>query len=140
MSESHSSPAIGPQTDSSQDVLPLAGMQVLLLRFLQDAGAEVTLECNGQSAVDAVIKSPTLFDAVVMDFQMPELGGLDATRQLRELGYSEAIIAVTAYGTEELKQAWFQAGCDEFFEKPLEQAKLINAVRRHSATKKVIEA
>ena len=100
----------------SAQVAPLlAGKQVLLaedsldqgrliLKFLQLAGAEVTLECNGQAAVDAVQKSPALFDAVVMDFQMPGMDGVDATRQLRALGYAGTIIAITAFGSEELKQ------------------------------------
>ena len=138
--------------DSPQTDTPLEGQQVLLaedcadqgrlyLKFLQSAGAEVTLECNGQSAVDAVRKGPTLFDAVVMDFQMPEMDGLESTRQLRELGYSGAIIAATAFGSEELKQSWFQAGCDEYLEKPLNKQELISAVLRHmTVEKKSIEA
>ena len=143
MSESHSS-------DSSQVPSALEGKQVLLaedsvdqsrlyLMFLQRAGADVTLECNGQSAVDAVVKSPMLFDAVVMDFQMPELDGLDATRQLRELGYRGAIIAVTAFSSDELKQSWFQTGCDDFLEKPLDATMLVSAVHLHTAVKKVLE-
>ena len=139
--------SIDSQSDSSQAVLSFEGMQVLLvedgadqgrlyLKFLQSAGAEATLECNGQSAVDAVRKAPTLFDAVVMDFQMPEMDGLDSTRQLRELGYSGAIIAITACNSIGLKQSWFQAGCDEFLEKPLKKQQLISAVRRHTMAEK----
>ena len=113
----------------------------LVLEFLQSAGAEVVLECNGRSVVDAVSKSPTLFDAVVMDFQMPEMDGLDATRQLRELGYRGAIIAVTAFGSRKLKRSWFQAGCDEYLEKPLNKQKLIRAVfRLTTAAKEASEA
>ncbi len=105
----------------------------LYLKFLQVAGAEVTLECNGQSAVDAIRKSPSLFDAVVMDFQMPEMDGIESTRRLRELGYRGAIIAVTAFGSGELRQSWFQAGCDEFLEKPLNEQEFISAVLRHTS-------
>lgn len=104
----------------------------LYLSFLQLAGANVTLECNGQSAVDAVRKSPTHFEAVVMDFLMPKLDGLGATRQLRELGYGGAIIALTAYGTDELKLAWFRAGCDDYLEKPVKKATIIAAILRHT--------
>ena len=108
----------------------------LYLKYLQVAGAEVTLECNVQSAVDSVRKSPTLFDAVVMDFQMPEINGLESTRQLLGLGYSGVIIAMTAFASEELKQSWFPAGFDEFLEKPLNGRELINAVLRHTTTGK----
>ncbi len=139
MNVSLTSHTTGSEFDSSQTDTPLEGLQVLLaedcvdqgrlyLKFLESAGAEVTLECNGQSAVDTVRKTPTLFDAVVMDFQMPEMDGLYATRQLRELGYSGAIIAATAFGSEELKESWFEAGCDDYLEKPLKKHELINAI------------
>ncbi len=130
---------IDSQSESLQDVLLLEGFQVLLvedcvdqgrlhLKFLQQAGAEVTLECNGLSAVDAVKKSPTRFDAVVMDFEMPKMDGLDATKQLRANGYGGAIIAVTAHSSDELKQSWFHAGCTEYLEKPLKKNGLISTV------------
>ncbi len=135
-----------PQTDT-----PLAGLRLLLaedcadqgrmyLRFLQSAGAEVTLECNGESTVDSVRKAPSMFDAVVMDFQMPEMDGLESTTQLRELGYGGAIIAATAFGSEELKRNWFQAGCDAYLIKPLKTHELIRAVLQHAtAAEKQVE-
>ncbi len=140
MSEANLSLTGNDQSNSPQATLVLEGRQVLLaedcvdqgrlyLRFLERAGAVVTLECSGQSAVDAIRKSPTRFDAVVMDFQMAEVDGVDATRQLRALGYDGAIIAVTAFGSDELRQSWFQAGCDDYLEKPLERATLINTLR-----------
>ena len=121
---------------------PLDGLKVLLaedcidqgrlcLRFLQMEGAEVTLECSGRSAVDAVRKAPTLFDIIVMNFQMPEMDGIESTRKLRELGYGGLIIAVTAYGSEDLKQSWLQAGCDEYFEKPLKIRKAVDEECTH---------
>lgn len=138
MTRDHKANATGSGSETSQPTLP-EGLQILLaedcmdqgrlyLRFLQQAGAEVTLECNGQSAVDAVKKTPTLFDAVVMDFEMPQMDGIESTRRLRELGYSGAIIAVTAFGSEELKEKWLQAGCDEYIQKPLKKCELITAV------------
>jgi CheY-like chemotaxis protein len=144
MSEANLSLTGNDQSNSPQATLVLEGRQVLLaedcvdqgrlyLRFLERAGAVVTLECSGQSAVDAIQKSPTCFDAVVMDFQMPKLDGLDATRQLRELGFTAPIIAVTAFASDDLKSSWFEAGCDEFLEKPLTKETLIDAVMRHTA-------
>ncbi len=108
----------------------------LYLTFLQQAGAEVALECSGESAVDAVRKSPTRFDAVVMDFQMGHMDGLVATRRLRQLEYRGAIIAVTAYGSHALMQSWFQAGCNEFLNKPLVKVELISAIARHTTAAK----
>lgn len=135
-------PAINDGRTLPAGIPVLAGKQVLLvedcpdqgrlyLKYLQTAGAQVTLECNGRAAVDAVRKSSVSYDAVVMDFQMLKMSGLEATARLRELGYGGAIIAATALPTADLKQAWFQAGCDEFLEKPLKRCELVNAVLHH---------
>ena len=138
-----SSERVANQSDPSQVAHPLTGIQVLLvedtpdqqhlyLRFLQQTGAEVTLECNGKAAVDAIAKSLTRFDAVVMDFMMPGLDGIDATRKLRELGYDGAIIAMSARGSEELKQSWLHAGCNEYLKKPMKRLQLITAIQLHT--------
>lgn len=147
MAIDHKSHTTGSEPDLSQTAPLHEGLKVLLvedcmdqgrlyLRFLQMAGAEVTLECSGRSAVDAVRKSPTLFDAIVMDFEIPEMDGIECTRKLRELGYGGSIIAVTAFGSEELEQSWFQAGCDEYLQKPLKKSELIIAVLHHMAVLK----
>lgn len=109
--------------------------QRLYLKFLRDAGADVVLECNGNAAIDAARKTPAAFDAVVMDFRMPELDGLEATRGLRELGYYGPIIAVTAHASPELEQAWYQAGCDSFLTKPLQKRELVGAIARLASAK-----
>lgn len=127
-----------PATDQ-----PLKGINLLLAEDCVDqsrmflycatsAGADVTLECNGQAAVDAVRRNPQHFDVIVMDFQMPEMDGLDATRQLRELGFQGTILAATAFGCEALREAWFLAGCDDYLEKPLTKRELVEAVLRHA--------
>ena len=143
MYPSQTSRARDSRFDSAQTALALEGKHVLLaedcvgqgrlcLKTLQSAGADVTLECNGQSVVDAVRKSPTLFDAVVMDFLMPKMDGLDATRQLRCLGYTETIIGVIAFGSIDLERSWFQAGCNDCLKKPVNKHQLISAVLRHT--------
>ena len=109
----------------------------LYLRYLQRAGAEVTLECYGQSAVETVEGSPHSFDVVVMDLEMPGIDGIEATRQLRELGFEGAVIAVTAHGSEEKKQSWFQAGCSAFLEKPLNEQLLVSTIGQHLTPVKV---
>jgi two-component system sensor histidine kinase/response regulator len=130
-------------SNPSQDVRSLDGLQIMLaedcpdqgrlyLMFLQSSGANVTLECTGQSAVDTFQKTDTQFDAVLMDFQMPELDGIDATRQLREQGYQGAILALTAFDSVELRQSWFQAGCNEFLKKPLKKDELVSTILNHT--------
>jgi CheY-like chemotaxis protein len=137
------------QSEFSQDNISLEGLRVLLaednldqgrlyLKIVQMAGANVTLECNGQSAVDTVKNFSETYDAILMDFQMPELDGLDATRQLRAIGYRGAILAMTALGTEELRRTWLEAGCDEFLEKPIRRHQLLQAIFRSTSKPKSI--
>ncbi len=125
----------------SNNSRPLENMQILLaedcaeesrlyLKFFEKAGAEVTLECNGQSAVDAIRRSPSRFDAIVMDFQMPEMDGIIATSKIRKLGFEGAIIAITAFSTKELRENWYRAGCDNYLEKPVQQPLLIETVQQ----------
>lgn len=130
----------------SNNHLPLAGTKILLaedttdhsrlfLQFLQTAGADVTLECNGQSAVNAVRRATEQFDAIVMDFQMPDMDGLLATRRIRGLGFEGAIIAVTACATYELAASWSAAGCDDYIEKPFRKQQLVGTVQRQLAAR-----
>ena len=88
----------------------LAGLRVLVAddvlvnrrlfaRFLGDAGVAVDLAEDGQIAVDLgleALRGGKPYDAVVMDMQMPNLDGLDATQALREAGYEGPIFALTA--------------------------------------------
>ena len=59
-----------------------------------------------------------------MDMKMPNLGGIDATRIIRELVPDVPIIALTAYAYEHDKQAALEAGCNDFLTKPFIQEKL----------------
>lgn len=60
-------------------------------------------------------------DLILMDMKMPNLGGLDATKIIRELSPDVPIIALTAYAYEHDKQAAFDAGCNDFLTKPFTQ-------------------
>ena len=60
-------------------------------------------------------------DLILMDMKMPNLGGLDATRIIRELSSDTPIIALTAYAYEHDKQAALDAGCNDFLTKPFTQ-------------------
>ncbi len=121
--------------------LPLTGMQILLvedcpdqgrlyLEVLKNAGAQVWLECNGQSAIDAVRKAISRYHAIVMDFQMPGMDGLDATWKIRLLEFNGAIIAFTMHDSDDLRESWNRAGCDVFLPKPVTPALLIEAVQQ----------
>ena len=133
----------GNQHNPSHPAHILKGKHVLLVEdcvvqghlyshYLQNAGAGLTLERTGLAAINTIRNSPTLFDVVVIDFQLPEMSGISATRQIRQLGYDRPIIAITASDCEDLKSIWSKAGCDDFYKKPLIKQKLINCIYSHT--------
>ncbi len=98
--------------------------QQVALAFLSMAGLEVTLAGNGLEAVDCVRRER--FDAVLMDMQMPEMDGLQATRVIRSLpqGAQLPIIAMTAAAMDEDRQECLAAGMNAHVSKPIEPREL----------------
>ncbi len=97
-------------------------MQQLVKRMLEKMGFEVSLAKNGVEAVELATTQP--FDAIIMDMQMPEMDGMEATRLLREKGYTLPIFALTANVVEKYRVAFYEAGCDGFIGKPIDNNKL----------------
>ena len=93
-----------------------------IIRFLLDEmNIGVTPAMNGQEAVD-IILNPSLnqvFDAVLMDIQMPVLDGYSATRLMRENGVQVPIIALTAHAMAEDKARCLIVGCNDYVSKPI---------------------
>ena len=109
--------------------------KVLALQ-LEKLGQNVAIAENGQHAVEKVLKEE--FDLVLMDCQMPEMDGLEATRQIRESGgYQPIIVALTAYTEESRRQACQDAGMDAFLTKPVEAGKLKALVETYSTRPQV---
>lgn len=109
--------------------------QRLFQHILRKAGADVTVCDNGLEAVRAIetAKSEELPDLVLMDMQMPQLDGYDATRRLRDQGYSRPILALTAHAMEGDSAKCLDAGCDDYLAKPVNHAHLINCCARWRA-------
>ena len=72
-------------------------------------------------------------DLILMDMKMPNLGGLDASKIIRELSSDVPIIALTAYAYEHDKQAAFEAGCNDFLTKPFTQEILKDLIEKYLA-------
>ncbi len=106
--------------------------QKVASKMLQKLDCEVIVVENGQLALDYLAAHHDI-RLVLMDCRMPEMDGLEATRQIRAAHNSVPIIALTANDTEEDREACMQAGMDEFLAKPIDQARLGQLVRRFSA-------
>lgn len=103
--------------------------QMLALALLGKKGHQVTAVVNGAEAVEAAQSGD--FDVVLMDIHMPEVDGLEATRQIRgldEKGPDLPIIALTANAMAEDKQMCLDAGMDDYLAKPINEAELNGAL------------
>ena len=108
----------------------------LISLVLGRAGAIVQGARHGKEAVDIVSRSPV--DLVLMDMQMPVMDGYTATRLLREQGFQDPIIALTADAMKGTEGKCRESGCTSFLTKPIDMDKLVNALtdvlREHGYT------
>jgi len=92
--------------------------QKLFSLYLKRMNLDIVIVNNGREAVDAVHEQP--FDLILMDMQMPVMGGIDAVRIIRTHGYTGPIIALTANAIKEFKQSCLDAGCNDYITKPVD--------------------
>ena len=94
--------------------------QVLTQKLLARSGYQIDIVENGQQAVEAVRNID--YDVVLMDVHMPEIDGIEATRQIRALPGSKSsvpIIALTAQATATAEDDLIAAGMDDYISKPI---------------------
>ena len=106
--------------------------QMVIMRLLEKRGHSVVRAKNGREALDAMAKQP--FDIVLMDVQMPEMDGFEATRLIREKetvsGTHSLIIALTAHVMQGDKERCLAAGMDGYIAKPVQSEGLFREVDR----------
>jgi len=120
---------------------PLAGLRVLLVEdndlnqelaatLLSEAGAEVNVAADGQQALDKLQQGPC--DLVLMDWKMPVMDGLEATRRLRaDPRFANLpIIAMTSSALPSDREACLQAGMNDHLGKPIDPTLLLNMAVR----------
>ena len=105
--------------------------QRLMITILERFGHQVTLAENGAQALERLTAQP--FDLVLMDIQMPEVDGLEATRRIRasdEAWRDIPIIAVTAHGGAEARHRYREAGINGYVPKPVNIDLLMTEITR----------
>ena len=100
--------------------------QRLAASLLERRGHKVTIAANGREALNACERHA--FDVILMDVQMPEMGGFEATEAIRarerESGVRVPIVAMTAHAMKGDRERCLGAGMDEYLTKPLDSRKL----------------
>ena len=108
--------------------------QKLALRLLAQMGYRADLATNGREAVDSVARQT--YDLLLMDVRMPEMDGLEATRQIVSrwpVGQRPRIVAMTANALNGDRPQCLAAGMDEHLSKPLRVASLVDALASSTA-------
>jgi CheY-like chemotaxis protein len=108
--------------------------QVVAINLLEGRGHRVTLAANGRAALAAFGEKP--FDAILMDVQMPEMNGHEATRAIRELeaqrGGHVPIIAMTANAMKGDREKCLESGMDDYIAKPVHSEELFRILEGYS--------
>ena len=122
----------GPAVRSLRVLLAEDGLvnQKVAVQFLQRRGHRVTVAVNGREAVEAWEKENGAFDLILMDVQMPELDGYEATAIIRqkEIGTHVPIIAMTANAMKGDREICLAAGMDGYVAKPVRAQELYQAI------------
>jgi GAF domain-containing protein/CheY-like chemotaxis protein len=103
--------------------------QKLAMRILQQMGYRADLASNGIEAVESVERQP--YDVVLMDVQMPEMDGLEASRRITQrwtTGERPRIVAMTANAMQGDRELCLEAGMDDYLTKPIRVDQLVQAL------------
>ncbi len=108
--------------------------QRLICLVLKKAGLEVDLAENGRIACEKVLAAAARgkpYDLILMDMQMPEMDGYEATRRIRQHGFSGPVVALTAHALLGDREKCLQAGCDDYATKPIDRDVLLGTISDH---------
>ncbi len=97
---------------------------------LEKTGASLVRASTGQEALDYAASNDPL-DLILMDIQMPDINGFEATRQIKKLHNTLPIIAQTAYAMPHDRERSLAAGCDDYLPKPIKPEDLLSIIKKY---------
>jgi CheY-like chemotaxis protein len=110
----------------------------IVMGMLEDTGLQIICVENGLEALESFTSSPEKYDAILMDINMPEMDGLEATRRIRALETPEGrltpIIALTANVLHSEVETYIAGGMTDHLSKPLDNDQLLQKLYKHMNT------
>jgi len=98
--------------------------------LFEETGAILIHAADGRMAIDAVKANPDI-NIVLMDIKMPNINGLEATKQVKAMRPQLPVIAQTAYAMQDDEYKALQAGCNAYISKPIDANKLISLMKKY---------
>lgn len=122
------------QFNWSDKIILIAEDEVMNYLYLEEALRETQAKViwckNGQEAVEKVVAEKIPVDVILMDVKMPIMNGYEATKMIKKYKPQIPIIIQTAYAMQNEKQKGYDAGCDDYLEKPIKQERLLFTVNK----------
>jgi signal transduction histidine kinase/CheY-like chemotaxis protein len=116
--------------------------QRLISLILRKVGARVEIASDGKEALDRLLpksaggkpsadEAEQAFDVILMDIELPLVGGMEVIERLRAAGLEIPVVALSAHATEDHIRAARRAGCNSYLTKPIDRQRLVEAVWEH---------
>ncbi|MGD8567000.1 MAG: ATP-binding protein [Gammaproteobacteria bacterium] len=123
--------SVVPQTLSGNVLLAEDSVdnQQLISMYVRKTGASITVAENGKIAVNHAMSED--FDLILMDMQMPVMGGLEATQWLRQIGHRTPIVALTANAMKQDRDRCLAAGADGYLTKPVDLGSFYRVLQKY---------
>jgi len=115
--------------------------QMVIKNILEYADLQVDIAANGREAIEAVRTLP--YDIVLMDVSMPDMDGISATREIRQLPGQAGnipIVALTAHSLSGDRERFIQAGMDDYLTKPVDRTAALHCIARWTKATKTNES
>jgi PAS domain S-box-containing protein len=136
-------PTLSGQEKSAPAGRRLAGLRVLaaedvavnrliLADLLDEEGAMHVFAENGFAAIRQIETEPDGFDVILMDIQMPQMDGHEATRRIRQIAPTLPVIGLTAHALPDERIKCLEAGMVDHVTKPIDPDTLVDAILRHA--------
>ena len=100
----------------------------VVANILDAAGFHVEAALSGGEALEEWARHPET-ELVILNYRLPDMSGLSVFRRLRERGYTRPVIAISGFGTREVKEGFMDKGAFAFLEKPFDMHVLIGKCR-----------